>query len=58
MKTARLLLIALSLVGLGACQGDILTPTPDQDGYAGSGSQISPTGVAPSMTDGYAGSGS
>lgn len=57
MKIARLLLLALALVGLGACQSDILAPTPDQEGYAGSGSQISPIG-APSLSEGYAGSGS
>lgn len=58
MKTSRLLLLALSLVGLGACQSDILAPSADQDGYAGSGSQVSPNDAAPSFTDGYAGSGS
>lgn len=58
MKTARLLLIIFSVAGLSACQSNVLGPTAEQDGYAGSGSQISPTGAAPSTSDGYAGSGS
>lgn len=57
MKIARLLLLALALVGLGACQSDILAPDAQADGYLGSGGQISPTGTAPSMADGYLGSG-
>lgn len=58
MKIARLLLLAVALVGLGACQSDILAPTvQESEGYAGSGGQLSPAGTAPSTSEGYAGSG-
>lgn len=57
MKNARLLLVALSLVGFAACQSSPTGPVAEQDGYAGSGGQLMPADGAPSLTDGYAGSG-
>lgn len=57
MKNARLLLMALSLVGLAACQSSVTGPVVQQEGYAGSGGQIAPADAAPVLTEGYAGSG-
>jgi hypothetical protein len=48
MRHLRLLLLALSVVGLGACQSSILGPDAEQE---------TATEVAPSFGDGYYGSG-
>jgi hypothetical protein len=56
MKNARLLLVAISFAGLAACSSPT-APVVQQEGYAGSGGQLSPADNAPSLTEGYAGSG-
>lgn len=57
MRTARLLAFIAAL-GLAACSSEVLAPQPEQEGYAGSGSQIAPTEATPLQHEGYAGSGS
>jgi hypothetical protein len=48
MKHLRLLLLALSIVGMGACQSSIVGPDAGQE---------APTEAAPSLTEGAYGSG-